>query len=270
MPGHSQRKDLSPGPVDCYVQRFHSLKYVKGASCVTQLSCVPSVTSAGNVVSNLPVGARLQNFWQAWLDLGSGPNLERGLHPPLSDLTEAYKVSHGRKLLCQSSQEQLPVRGITSAYRQTCCRASKKSNFLGVFQPSFSGSQTQQQVETHTGPQQSKSILQGRKIQNGDPRNHQDIPPTRGVGHIHRFQRHLLPHTYTGAVQKISQVPCSGSDLPIQSTAFRSVHGTLGVHCGSKRGETDGHLEGYKNPPVPRRLVSEGQIPPGLSPAYSS
>ena len=57
-PGHSQRKDLSPRPVDCYVQRVHSLKYVKGASCVTQLSCVPPVTSVRNVVSNLPV-----NLW---------------------------------------------------------------------------------------------------------------------------------------------------------------------------------------------------------------
>ena len=75
MPGHSQRKDLSPGPVDCYVQRDHSLKYVKGASCVTQLSCVPPVTNVKDVVSNLPVGARLQNFWQAWLDLGSGPKV---------------------------------------------------------------------------------------------------------------------------------------------------------------------------------------------------
>ena len=67
VPGHSQRKDLSPGPVECYVQRDHSLKHVKGASCITQLSCVPPVTSVKNVVSNLPVGARLQNFWQAWV-----------------------------------------------------------------------------------------------------------------------------------------------------------------------------------------------------------
>ena len=75
MPGHSQRKDLSPGPVDCYVQRDHALKYVKGASCVTQLFCVPPVTNVKDVVSNLPVGARLQNYWQAWLDLGSGPKV---------------------------------------------------------------------------------------------------------------------------------------------------------------------------------------------------
>ena len=75
MPGHSQRKDLSPGPVECYSQRDHSLKYVKGACCVTQLSYVPPVASVKDVVSELPVGARLQNFWQVWLDLGAGPKV---------------------------------------------------------------------------------------------------------------------------------------------------------------------------------------------------
>ena len=69
--------------------------------------------------------------------------------------------------------------------------------------------------------------------------------------------------------KEISEISCPGSDIPIQSTTFRSVHSTLGVHCSSKGGETDGHTQGYNNPPVPRRLVGEGQIPPGVSPAYS-
>ena len=62
---------------------------------------------------------------------------------------------------------------------------------------------------------------------------------------------------------------CRGSDIPIQSSAFWFVHSTLGVHCSSKGGETDSCTQGCKNPPVPRRLVGEGQIPPGLSPAHS-
>ena len=44
----------------------------------------------------------------------SGSNPERGVHPPLPDPAKTHKVSHSHKLLCQSSQEQLPVRGITS------------------------------------------------------------------------------------------------------------------------------------------------------------
>ena len=75
VPGLSQKKDLSPGPVGCCTQRVHSLKHVKGVSCVTQLSCAPPVSSVRNVVSHLPVGARLQNFWQTWLDLGAGPKV---------------------------------------------------------------------------------------------------------------------------------------------------------------------------------------------------
>ena len=57
--------------------------------------------------------------------------------------------------------------------------------------------------------------------------------------------------------------------MPVQGSALWSVPSTLGIHCNSKRGETDGHSQGYKDPPVPRRLVGEGYIPPGLSPTYS-
>ena len=45
---------------------------MKSVSCVTQLSCVQPVTNVRNAASKLPVGARLQNFWQTWLDLGAG------------------------------------------------------------------------------------------------------------------------------------------------------------------------------------------------------
>ena len=72
------------------------------------------------------------------------------------------------------------------------------------------------------------------------------------VGHLNRVQGCQLPYTNTGTVQEISEISCPGSDIPIQSSAFRSVHSTLGVHCSSKGGETDGHTQGYKNPPVPR------------------
>ena len=52
-------------------------KYIKACenvSCVTPLSYVNSVLNAPNV-TNLPVGARLQNFWKNWLDLGAGPRV---------------------------------------------------------------------------------------------------------------------------------------------------------------------------------------------------
>ena len=55
-PGHSQKRELSPGSAGCYYKNY-TLKYVKSVSCVTQLSCVQPVTNVQNAASNLPVGA---------------------------------------------------------------------------------------------------------------------------------------------------------------------------------------------------------------------
>ena len=67
----------------------------------------------------------------------------------------------------------------------------------------------------------------------------------------------------------MSQISYPGADLPVKSTAVRSVNGSDGIHYYSKGGEADGHSQRYKDPPVPRRLVGESHIPPGLSPAYT-
>ena len=57
--------------------------------------------------------------------------------------------------------------------------------------------------------------------------------------------------------------------LPVQGPTLWLVHSTYRVHSGGQRGQTDGFTEGYKNPPVPRRLVGESQIPSNSSPAYT-
>ena len=160
----------------------------------------------------------------------SNSDLKTGLHPSFPDPASSQQVSHSRKLLCQSSQEQLPVRGITSAYGQKRSRGSTQSEFSRVFQPAVFGSQTQQQMEANTGPEQVKPLSQSGEIQNGNTGNHQNIPPARGVGHLSGLQGCLLPYSNTGPVQEISQIPCPGSDLPIQGIAFRTVHSTHGVH----------------------------------------
>ena len=73
-PRLSQRKGVSPDVSDCHLKKG-LLNSVKGVSCVTQLSCVNPVTNVKNAAQNLPVGTRLQNFWQTWLDLGAGPKV---------------------------------------------------------------------------------------------------------------------------------------------------------------------------------------------------
>ena len=98
----------------------------------------------------------------------SSSDPKRGLHPPLPDPAKTHKVTHGCKLLCQSPQEQLPAGGITSAYSQECCRTSKATDISGVFQPTIFSPKTQQQVETYTRFEQTKSFPQNGEIQDGD------------------------------------------------------------------------------------------------------
>ena len=100
-------------------QKEYQLKYVIGVSSVTQLSCVKPVTNVKLAASNLPVGARLQNYWQTWLNLGAGPKvvkiLREGYTLPLSDPAKLDKVTDSHKPICNPYQEPLPARGVASA-----------------------------------------------------------------------------------------------------------------------------------------------------------
>ena len=87
-PGHSQKRELSPGSAGCHCKSY-KLKSVKSVSCVTQLSCVQPVTNVKNAAPNLPVGARLQTFWQTWLDLGAGPKVVQILR---EDYTLPFRI----------------------------------------------------------------------------------------------------------------------------------------------------------------------------------
>ena len=46
------------------------------------------------------------------------------------------------------------------------------------------------------------------------------------MGYFNRLQGRLLPYTNTGTVQEILKISCTASDIPVQSTALRSVHST--------------------------------------------
>ena len=140
-PGHSQKRELSPGAADCQLKRNHKI----GEKCFLCHSIVlcPTYKQCPKYCTKTTLGAILQNLWQTWLDLGAGPksssNTERRLLSPLSDPAKTDKISHCRKLLCTSSQEQLPVGGITSADRQKCSGASMEPNISRVFQPTIFG-----------------------------------------------------------------------------------------------------------------------------------
>ena len=200
----------------------------------------------------------------------SSHHTEGGLHPPPPVQTPLNKVTYCNKQLPQLSQAVLPDRGTVSADKQECSRTGTKSKLTGFLQPAIFGTQTQQPVETGPGPEHLEHLFEHRVVQDGDPRDNKNLPKGRGVGHIHRLQRRTLPHTNSQSVQEVHVFSSPGSVLPVQGPTLWSIHSSNGVHSGGQRGQTHGTSEGYKDPPVPRRLAGETLYPRHLSPAYSN
>ena len=150
----------------------------------------------------------------------SGKHTEGGLHSPLPVQTPLDKVTDCNKQLPQSNQTVLPYRGTVSADKQKCSRTGGQSKFIAVLQPAIFGTQTQQPVETHPRPEHLEHLFKHRVVQDGDPRDHKNLPPSRGVGHIHRFQRCILPYTHSQSVQEVHAFSPPGSVLSVQALPF--------------------------------------------------
>ena len=265
--GLPHRKGINP----TFCQIYTEIKYVKNVSCVDHLSSVNLVNNAPHAVIDPPVGARLHQCWEKWEALGSSPKvvttLREGYTHPLPVQTPLNKVTYCNKQLPQCSQAVLPCRGTVSADKQECSRTGRKSKLIGVLQPAIFGTQTQQLVETGPGPEHLEHLFKHRVIQDGDPRDNKNLTTGRGVGHIHRLQRRILPHTNSQSVQEVHAFSSPGSVLPVQSPILWYIHSSNGVHSGGQRGQTHGTSGGYKDPPVPRRLAGD---PRHLSPAYTN
>ena len=79
---------------------------------------------------------------------------------------------------------------------------------------------------------------------------------------------HIPIHSQSRKYMTVFSPP--GSVLPVQSPTLWSIHSSHGVHSGGQRGQTHGTSEGYKDPPVPRRLAGESLYPRHLSPEYTN
>ena len=137
---------------------------------------------------------------------------QRGLHPPLPVQTQPNQITNCCKQLYQPSQKSQPFGGPVLAGEQKCSRTGGKSKLPEVLQPAIFGTQTQQPVETYLGPEHLEHLSKHRVVQNGDPRDNKNLPADRGVCNLHRFQRHLLPHTNSQSVQEVHAFSHSGCE----------------------------------------------------------
>ena len=234
---------------------------MKGAPCVSHCLSAPVVTSALNVVKNPPVGGRLQKFWQIWLSHGSNPRV-------VSILKEGYslssiKVTSDIQWLCKSSQASERI--LAGLNPKTGGGKGSSSLISGLLQPVISGAKAQQQVEAHSRPKSAEFVPSVSPLQDGNPRDHQILPSTRGVGHFAGFQRRLLSCSNKSKVAEVLTIPSQQSDISIHCSSFWPVDGSVGVRQGS---QVDGSGAGYPNPPVSRRLVTESPMPGNVPTTY--
>ena len=177
--------------------------------------------SSANLVKNVPtvlidqpVGARLHNILgevgSSGFESKSSHHTQRRLHHSLPVQTKLNQVN-------QTGQ---PFGGTVSAGEQKCSRTGNKPKLTRVLQPAIFGTQTQQPVETYLGPEQLEHLPKHRVVQNGDPRDNKNLPTDRGVGHLHRLQGHILPHTNSQSVQEVHPFSHPRLVLPVQSPPF--------------------------------------------------
>ena len=92
--GLPQKKGINPN----YCHNYTEIKYVKVVSCVGHLSSVNLVTNAPTTAIDLPVGARLHQFWKKmgnpWGESKGSNNTQRGLHPPLPVQTQPNQITN--------------------------------------------------------------------------------------------------------------------------------------------------------------------------------
>ena len=197
----------------------------------------------------------------------SSVHIKGGLCSPLQSQTSLGKGSPDSKWLCKPHQRLPLARSCTSSDREKGSREGQGSNLTSLFQQTVHCPKAEPQVAANLGSQYSKSVFMRKNIQNGDSRDNPDLSTTRGVGDIARLQRRLLPHSNSLHIPKIPQVPLSEPVVPVSGTSLWPVNSSHGVHWCGQRGQVNGSVTGYKNPPVPRRLVDSSPyqriLPPG-------
>ena len=197
------------------------------------------------------------------------------LHPQgrvsttLQGETTSSKISCNSPWFISSFKKQKAERSLTVSRSKTGYRKSVSSVISGLLQPVVPGSKTQQKMEAHSRPKSTEPVPCSGNVQDGNSGDHQTLPATGGVGHFAGFQRRLFSHPHKPQVAKISQVPLKRSDLSVHSTSLWPVDGSVGVHKGGQRGKTHGSIEGYSDPPIPRRLVTESPVPGNLPTSYA-
>ena len=209
-----------------------------------------------NVAHNLPVGSRLNPFWELrkpWTWTLGSTNVEGGLHPPFPVKTKLDKVT--RIINCYAH----PHRNLDwlEALHQLMDKDAVEPVQNHWASSTFLGSKSTQLLETYCRSEQTKPFG-----------GHQDHPTIRGVvtsidfkdAYFHiptqeQFTKYLRFHVQ-GRTYQFKALPFGLSTAPMEFTLVTKELKLMDIH-------KDIRIHQYQ------RLVGESQIPPGLSPPHS-
>ena len=89
-------------------------------------------------------------------------------------------------------------------------------------------------MEASHRPNQAQHFSTCRKVQNGNPRVHQDLPDSRGMGIVDRFVGRLPTHPHPSKLKEIPKVLLQVSGVPVHLPPIRTSHSPPGLYNDCK------------------------------------
>ena len=231
------------------------IKFVKSVFSVDHCVFASIAPNAHNVVKAHLIGGRLQKFWQKWSLLGANPRvvsilkdsyiLPFTIRPPLvrdplivsgyaNPLRNLYLKEALQALMQKEAVEMVRVRTSLAFFNRLFIVPKPNQKWRPILDLSALNRFLSVKTFKMETPETIRISLQ---------------------------QRRLFPHSSSCEVPEKSVLSVPGPSL-------WPLHSSNGVHLCGQRGQVNGSIPGYKDPPVPRRLVDSSPYQRILAPGH--
>ena len=117
-------------------------------------------------------------------------------------------------------------------------------------------------MEASHRPKQAQHFSICRKVQNGNPRVHQDLPHSRAMGIVDRSVGRLPTHPHPSNSRKYLRFCYKAQVFQFTSLSF-GLATAPGLYNDCKGSETNGPLKRTRNSPIPGRLADQVPVSGG-------
>ena len=265
--GQPQKKGGSP------LSRVKTeIKFVKSVFSVDHCVFAPIAPNAHNVVNAHLIGGRLQKFWQKWSLLGANPRvvsiLKDGyilpfkIRPPLvrdplivsgyaNPLRNLYLKEALQALLLKEAVEMVRVRTSLAFFNRLFIVPKPNQKWRPILDLSALNKFLSVKTFKMETPETIRiSLQQGEWVTSLD---------------FSDAYFHIPVHVKS---RKYLRFYFQNQSLSVPGPSLRPLHSSDGVHLCGQRGQVNGSIPGYKDPPVPRRLVDSSPYQRILPPGY--